>query len=95
MAESQGSYATEFTSIGKDSCDICGEKAKLKYMHHKNPTKPGRHLCPRCYERYLNKAGTARRSSGTASLTSDHRQVIHKQIAEAQRGREWYNLYAT
>ena len=96
MAEPQGSYAAEFTSMGKDSsCDICGQKAKLKYMHHKNPAKLGRHLCPSCYERYLNKAGTARRSSGTVSLTSDHRQVIHKQIAKAQRGCESYTLDAT
>jgi hypothetical protein len=60
-------------------------------MHHRNPNKLGRHLCPKCYDRYLNKEGTVRRSISQIApvpvLGTGHRQVIHKQIAEAQRGR--------
>ena len=93
MGEPQSSYAANFTSIARDgACDICGGKAILKYMHHKNPLKPGHHLCPKCYDKYLNKEGTVRRSSagGTSqqSMGQTEQRVIHKQIAQAQRGRK-------
>lgn len=90
MGEPQSSYAADFTSNTTDTCDICNVKTSgVKYMHHKNPNKLGRHLCPKCYDRYLNKEGTVRRSiAQTAQISgTEHRQVIHKQIAAAQRGR--------
>lgn len=94
MGEPQCSYAADFTSNAKDTCDVCNVKASgVKYMHHRNPNKLGRHLCPKCYDRYLNKEGTVRRSISQVALIpvpvlgTGHRQVIHKQIAAAQRGR--------
>lgn len=90
MGEPEGSYyAADFTSTVKDTCDACGGKALLKYMRHKNPMKVGHHLCPICYDRYLNKEGTVHRSSSGSmrhSVTVTERQVIHQQIARAQRG---------
>ncbi len=71
MGEPQGSYyAAEFTSTVNDTCGVCGGKAVLKYMRHKNPEKTGRYLCPECYNRYLNKEGTMRRSSGGSTRQS-------------------------
>jgi hypothetical protein len=71
MGEPQGSYAANFTSTANDACDVCGDKAVLKYMHHKNPKKAGHYLCPKCYNKYLNKEGTvSRSSSGISQLPS-------------------------
>ena len=88
MGELGVSYAADFTSATNGTCDICGVQAILKYMRHKNPEKLGRHLCPTCYHRYLNKEGTVRRShTGTQQgVATEHRQAIHQQIAKAQRG---------
>ena len=97
LQEPQCSYAAPFTSTkAKDTCDNCGVKASgVKYMRHKKPGKIGRHLCPKCYNFYLNKEGTVRRiishtpqiPASASSVGTEHCQVIHKQIAAAQRGR--------
>lgn len=96
MGEPQSSYAADFSPTVKNTCDVCKTEATLKYMRHKNPEKLGRHLCSNCYQHYLNKEGTIRRSAtetqttrafGMDSEYHQRRQVIHKQIAEAQRGR--------
>jgi hypothetical protein len=81
------SYAAEFTSKARGVCEICGDMANLKYMQHKNPLKHGRNLCPKCYNKYCNKEGTVRRSSGGTSphfMAPADQPVIRKQIAQAQ-----------
>jgi hypothetical protein len=86
-----GSYAANFSTTVKKTCDTCKAEANVKFMHHIDPQKCGRHLCPNCWQHYLNKEGTVRRSTTqtahTFRMDSEHRQVIHNQIAEAQRGR--------
>ncbi|KAM6489625.1 hypothetical protein JOM56_014947 [Amanita muscaria] len=88
-------YAADFTSIDaakEGTCESCGTTAVLKHMQNKDHSKLGRDLCPRCYQHYLNKNGTIRRSSGTVTQTSQvkpsesYRRSVHKNIAQAQRG---------
>ncbi|KIL64085.1 hypothetical protein M378DRAFT_11669 [Amanita muscaria Koide BX008] len=92
---SSSHYAADFTSIGaakEGTCENCGTTAVLKHMQNKDHSKLGRDLCPRCYQHYLNKNGTIRRSSGTVTQTSQvkpsesYRRSVHKNIAQAQRG---------
>ena len=83
MGEPQDSYAADFTSTAKGACERCGAKARkatdLKYMHHKNPKKLGHHLCLQCYDKYLNKEGTLRRTSGgTSQQSTPESRVIHQ-----------------
>ena len=94
MREFESSCAADFTTTTvKDTCDACNAKATtVKYMQHKNPNKIGRHLCSNCYRHYYKKEGTVHWSATqiTHTFGTEHRncgQVIHKQIAEAQRGR--------
>ena len=88
--EPQGSYyAAEFTSTVNDTCDVCGGKALLKYMHHKNRQKTGHHLCPSCYDRYLNKAGTVHQSGGRSTqhlVTATEWQVIINRLPMHKEG---------
>ncbi|GLB40064.1 hypothetical protein LshimejAT787_0705740 [Lyophyllum shimeji] len=63
--------------------------AVLKHMHNKDHSKPGRDLCQRCYQYYLDKTGTVRRSSAAPTQAwslPGHRKDVQKRIAQAQRG---------
>jgi len=91
----RSSYAADFTSVEainkKGSCENCHKTAFLKHMLSKDRTKLGRDLCPTCYQYYCNKNGTVRRSSvQTPQIkhSASHRRDVHKQVAQAQRGRE-------
>jgi ribosome-binding protein aMBF1 (putative translation factor) len=93
MSEAPGSsYAADFTSVKaakEGNCEICGTTAVLKHMQSKERSKLGRDLCPNCYEYYRNKNGTIRRSSmqtPQVEHSASHRQDVHKQVAQAQRG---------
>ena len=95
MSEASGSgYAANFTSakaVREGNCHNCGTTAVLKHMQSKDRSKLGRDLCPNCYQYYLNKNGTVRRSSGqTAPVerSASHRRDVHKQVAQAQQGRK-------
>lgn len=96
MSEAPGSsyYAADFTSakVTKEgSCENCSTTAVLKHMQSKDHSKLGRDLCPNCYQYYRNKNGTIRRSSVQTSQvehSANHRHDVHKQVAQAQRGRE-------
>jgi len=94
MSEPSGShYAADFTSVNaaaERTCENCGVTAVLKRMHSKDHSKLGRDLCPKCYQYYRNKHTTVRRSSAQTPKvehSASHRRVIHKHVAEAQRGR--------
>jgi len=94
MSEAPGSsYAADFTSVKankESSCENCGT-AVLKHMQNKERSKLGWDLCPNCYQYYLNKNGTVRRSSVQTPQVehpASHRHDVHKQVAQAQRGRE-------
>ena len=93
MAEPLASeHATNFTSVNPaitGTCERCGNIAVLRFMHSQEPGKTGRNLCPKCYQYYLNKAGTVRRSSAGVPQVhrkAGHQHDVHKQIAQAQRG---------
>lgn len=94
MSEASGSgYAANFTSVKatqESSCENCGTTAVLKHMQSKDRSKLGRDLCPNCYQYYRNKNGTVHRSSAQTphSASPSHRRDVHKQVAQAQRGRE-------
>ena len=95
MSEAPGSsYAADFTSvkvIKEGSCENCGNTAVLKHMQSKDRSKLGWDLCPNCYQYYLNKNGTVRRSSAQtpqAKNSAIRRRDVHKQVAQAQRGHE-------
>ncbi|KAM6488841.1 hypothetical protein JOM56_015699 [Amanita muscaria] len=92
MSEPSSShYAADFTSTGaakEGTCENCGTTAVLKHMHNKDRSKLGRDLCLQCYQYYLNKNGTIRRSSGGTSPvkpSASYRRSVHKSIAQAQR----------
>jgi hypothetical protein len=61
-------------------------------MGSRDPSKMGRNLCSRCYQYYLDKSGTVRRSSASVPQgmqgSETHQRAIHKHVAQAQRGRE-------
>ena len=90
MSEPLGShYAADFTSVQtniKRICENCGNTAVLKHMHSKNPEKLGRDLCPDCYQYYCNKHTSVRRSSAQIEGSADHQRMVHKHVAQAQRG---------
>lgn len=94
MSEPSGShYAADFTSVKatmEGNCEKCGIMAVLKHMHNKDHSKTGRDLCSDCYQYYFNKQGTVHRSSvqiPKIEHLASHRRVVHKNIAQAQRGR--------
>ena len=95
MSEAPGShYAADFTSAKaakEGTCENCGTTAVLKHMQNKDRSKLGRDLCPNCYQYYRNKNGTIRRSSAQTPWvehSASHQHDVHKQVAQAQRGRE-------
>ena len=96
MSEPPGSYyAADFTSVNdavEGICKYCGTTAILKHMYNKDHSKLGRDLCPDCYQNYRNKNGTVCRSSmqiTNIKYSTNHRHDVHKQVAQAQRGRKY------
>ena len=95
MSEAPSShYAADFSRVKaarEGTCETCGNTAVLKHMQNKDHSKLGRDLCPNCYQYYRNKNGTVRRSSlqtPHVEHPSSHRRDVHKQVAQAQRGRK-------
>jgi ribosome-binding protein aMBF1 (putative translation factor) len=84
-------YAADFTAVVEGNCETCGTTTVLKHMQNKDRSKPGRDLCPDCYQYYRNKTGTVRRSSAQTphvEHSTSHRHDVHRQVAQAQRGRK-------
>ncbi|KAF8059518.1 hypothetical protein FPV67DRAFT_1564953 [Lyophyllum atratum] len=87
-------YAADFTGVDNTAVVHCARESctatfpagtKLHFLHSNNPNEPGRMLCLGCYQYYMQKKTTVRRTS-MALPRADHQKEIHRQISSAQRG---------
>ncbi|KAF5377829.1 hypothetical protein D9615_006831 [Tricholomella constricta] len=94
-------YAADFTGVDNSASAYCGREhcatktfpggTKMNFLHSNNPREPGRMVCNECYQYYMQKATTKRRTS-SALPTEIHQKEIRKQVSSAQRGRKFFPI---
>ncbi|KAF8056047.1 hypothetical protein FPV67DRAFT_1678847 [Lyophyllum atratum] len=89
MSEETTQYAADFTGVDNTAVVHCARESctatfpagtKLHFLHSNNPNEPGRMLCLGCYQYYMQKKTTVRRTS-MALPRADHQKEIHRQIS--------------
>ncbi|KAG1812028.1 hypothetical protein EV424DRAFT_1542252 [Suillus variegatus] len=96
-------YAAEFTTnADQHYCEYAncfsghpGTVPAITYIEHKDPSKPGKWLCEKCSRYQRSKFTTKKISDAVIPNTSKHGfgqskydgAAVHKQTAEAQRGK--------
>lgn len=97
QSETPQSYSVDFTSVENSAPVFCERETcptkklapgtKLHFLHSNDPRHPGRMVCLGCYDYYMRKQTTTRRTSSNAP-GKEHRREIHQHIAQAQRSSE-------